>query len=321
MQVLTYVKLSKIHSLHSICLISFTLTLPSQGVEGNTKIALIHRSQWAGYNSTFDDGSAPSTQVLSFNTYLPKFRSGVGLHVVNDNIGALNNVEVQLSYAYHVLLSDESRLSFGARGGLYTKIVDFDKYRFREDGDPFEQSGSDAVLEPDLALGVYYKSEKLFASISVNHLAKSEFNFGDVLNQQALTNNIYIYGGYEFDIAPRSRRSLTFTPTFLFKTDEFVEYSFDVGGIFKYDDTFWVGSTFRNEESANVILGVNIPRNLKRKNKKVQHNIKLNYSFDYVFSGQDAKQPTSHEISISYDLPVSLPLQPAKVGSTRFKGI
>jgi hypothetical protein len=52
---------------------------------------------------------------------------------------------------------------------------------------------------------------------------------------------------------------------------------------------------------------------------KVQHNIKLNYSFDYVFSGQNAKQPTSHEISISYDLPVSLPLLPAKIGTPRSK--
>lgn len=289
------------------------------GVEGNTKLSLIHRSQWAGYNSTFDDGSAPSTQVLSFNTFLPKFKSGIGLHVVNDNIGALNNVELQLSYAYHVTLSDESKLSFGLRGGLYTKIVDFDKYRFRDDGDPFEISGSEAVLKPDLAVGIYYHSEKLFASISANHLAKSEFNFGDALNQQALTNNIYIFGGYNFEITPRSRRSLIFTPTFLFKTDAFIEYSFDVGGLFTYDDTFWVGSTFRNEESANVILGVNVPRNLKRKNKKVQHNIKLNYSFDYVFSGQNAKQPTSHEISISYDLPVSLPLLPAKIGTPRSK--
>ncbi|MEO1654483.1 MAG: type IX secretion system membrane protein PorP/SprF, partial [Bacteroidota bacterium] len=287
------------------------------GITGKTQATLIHRSQWAGYNPTFDDGTAPTTQVLSFSTAFPKFNSGVGIHFVNDRLGPINNVEVQLSYAYHVPLSKQSVLSFGIRGGLYTKIVDFNKFRFRDDDDPFNVEGRDAVLEPDMAIGVYYNSETLFASISANHLTRSEFNFGDRLNQEPLANTIYLFAGYNFLFG--SRKEWTLTPTFLFKTAEFAESSFDVGGIVNYDEKFWVGSTFRNEESANILLGVNIPRRLKRKTRRVQHNIKLNYSFDYVFLGQDAKQPTSHEISISYDIPVRLPTPPAIIRSIRYR--
>ncbi|MEQ9166607.1 MAG: PorP/SprF family type IX secretion system membrane protein, partial [Fulvivirga sp.] len=65
------------------------------GSEGITQITLLHRTQWAGYASTFDDGGAPQTQVFSVTTPIYKFRSGFGAHIVNDNLGPLNNLEVQ----------------------------------------------------------------------------------------------------------------------------------------------------------------------------------------------------------------------------------
>ena len=46
---------------------------------------LIHRSQWIGM-----DG-APETQVLSINTPLKNKKMGLGLQIVNDNIGAHTN--------------------------------------------------------------------------------------------------------------------------------------------------------------------------------------------------------------------------------------
>ncbi len=292
------------------------------GSSGQTEFFFAHRTQWAAYDATFDDGGTPSTQVLSFNTYLPKFASGIGLHIVNDQIGALRNLEVQLSYAYHVKLSNASRLSIGVRGGIFTKIIDFDKYRFREENprDPFDQDGREALLEPDLAAGIYYYSDKLYLGVSVNHLTNTEFNFGDTFNQEALPNNFYLTGGYSFDLGRNSRRSWVLTPSVLLKT-EFNEFSVDAGALVEYDEKFWVGASFRNEESANFLVGVNIPRQVKRKNnrRRDDHNIRIGYSFDYVFNGQDAKQPTSHEITLSYAIPVPSPTGPAKVRSVRFR--
>ena len=73
------------------------------GVEGITQFTAIHRTQWTGYTSTFDGGRGnPSTQMISLNTPILKFNSGFGMHVVNDNLGPLNNLEAQMSYAYHL---------------------------------------------------------------------------------------------------------------------------------------------------------------------------------------------------------------------------
>ncbi len=54
------------------------------GVDGVTRLSAIHRSQWLGYQSSFGDGGAPTTQMVSFNTPIYKLRSGAGVYVMND---------------------------------------------------------------------------------------------------------------------------------------------------------------------------------------------------------------------------------------------
>ena len=72
------------------------------GVDGVTRFSAIHRSQWLGYQSSFGDGGAPTTQMVSFNTPIYKLRSGVGVYVINDKLGPQNNLEAQAMYAYHL---------------------------------------------------------------------------------------------------------------------------------------------------------------------------------------------------------------------------
>src|SRR5690606_2919927 len=74
------------------------------GVEGVTQLTAIHRSQWAGYQSSFNDGGAPTTQLISFNSPIYKLRSGFGAYVMNDKLGPQNNLEAHAIYAYHLAL-------------------------------------------------------------------------------------------------------------------------------------------------------------------------------------------------------------------------
>jgi type IX secretion system PorP/SprF family membrane protein len=61
------------------------------GVDGVTQMTLIGRAQWAGYESSFGDGGAPNSAILSFNTPIYKLKSGFGAYVMNDQAGPLNN--------------------------------------------------------------------------------------------------------------------------------------------------------------------------------------------------------------------------------------
>ena len=46
------------------------------GTEGVTKLTAFHRSQWLGYQSTYDDGGAPTTQLITFSTPVLRLKIG-----------------------------------------------------------------------------------------------------------------------------------------------------------------------------------------------------------------------------------------------------
>lgn len=289
------------------------------GVEQETQFSFIHRSQWAGYQASFDDGGAPSTQVLSFNTAIPKYNSGIGFNAVLDRLGPLSNIELQLSYAYHVKLENESRLSFGIRGGMYARIVDFDKYRLVDSGDDLiGSSGVQSVIRPDMAVGIYYHNPKYFFGITANHLTQASFSFGDGFNRDPLVNSFYLMGGYTFELDRNEKWQLT--PNLLVKASELKEFSIDVGALLEYDEKIWLGTSYRNEESVNVYIGVNMPRKITKVGKpSALHNVKIGFGFDYVYSGRAAKETTSYELMLSYGLPVRAPKYPAIIRTPQFR--
>jgi type IX secretion system PorP/SprF family membrane protein len=260
------------------------------GVEGVTKLTAIHRSQWLGYQPTLGGGGSPSTQMVSFSTPVYKFRSGFGAYVINDRLGPQNNMEAQASYAYHLPVRD-GKLSFGLKAGLYSQTVNFNLYRPIDPNDPvLKSSGRESQVRPDISAGAFLQREKYYVGLSFNHLIKSSFDFG-LSQRNSLKAHGYLTAGYFYDINFDLR--LQFST--LIKSD-FTKSSFDLGGIVYYKDTMWGGLSFRQSEAAILMLGYSL---LKDK------SLKFGYGLDYVIKDQNAKQPTSHEFLLTYDLPVN----------------
>lgn len=261
------------------------------GVEGIAKATAMHRSQWLGYEPTVGGGTAPTTQFISFTAPIFKLNSGFGAYVINDELGPQNNLEVQASYAYHLGIR-ESKLSLGVRVGMYSQTLNFDLYRATNPDDPLlrDNTGRASQIRPDLSVGAFFRKEKYYAGVSFNHLINSEFDFG-VGQRSALQNHMYITGGYFYQVS----FDLRFQFSTIIKTD-FTKTSFDVSGLAYLKDTMWGGLSFRQSEAAILLLGYSF---LKDK------SLKFGYSLDYVISAQEAKQPTSHEFMLSYELPVN----------------
>jgi type IX secretion system PorP/SprF family membrane protein len=262
------------------------------GVEGVTKFTAIHRSQWLGYTPTIGSGGAPTTELVSFTTPMFKQNSGIGAYIVNDRLGAQTNLEAQLSYAYHLQVKD-GKLSLGIRTGMYSQTIDWSKYNPIDHGDPLLGNTDGAPTSQqrlDLAAGLYFRKEKYYAGVSFNHLTRANFDF-DVGQRSALQTHMYVTGGYFYDV----NFDLRFQFMTLIKTD-FTKTSVDVGAIAYLKDTMWGGLSFRQSEAAILLLGYSF---LKDK------SLKLGYALDYVIKDQAAKQPTSHEFMLSYELPMA----------------
>jgi type IX secretion system PorP/SprF family membrane protein len=269
------------------------LTPAFAGVDGITQLTAFHRSQWQGYQSSFGDGGAPTTQMINFTTPIHKLKSGFGTYILRDELGPQNNLEVQASYAYHLGIKD-SKLSFGIKVGMVSQSINYDIYRYLHPNDPNlkDQVGRESQVRPDIGAGVFYRAEKYYIGVGFNHLTRAEFDFGlsDVRN--ALENHMNITAGYYYQV----NFDLDLLFPVLVKTD-FNEFSADLGLVATLKDKMWGGLTYRGGEAFNVLLGYAFLKD---------HSLKFGYSIDVVYKDREAKSNFSHELMLSYQLPATV---------------
>ncbi len=275
------------------------------GVEGVTTLTAFHRSQWAGYQPTGDPQGGINSQVISLNAPILKLRSGFGLHVVNDQLGPLTNLEAQVSFAYHLGIGN-SKLSLGIRTGAYSQTVDFNQYRWVDPDDPLKKSDRVSQIRPDFSAGIFYRARQYYAGIGFKHLADVQFDvFGtDTLNNP-LVNHVIFTGGYDYELTYK----IKLTPTFLVQTD-LNTYSFDIGLMATYDDGIWGGLSYRQQEAVIGMIGYSFFK---------EKSLKLGYAFDYTVVAQKAKATASHEVMLMYSLPVSSANEKKIIRTPRFR--
>ncbi|HYG20700.1 MAG TPA: type IX secretion system membrane protein PorP/SprF [Ohtaekwangia sp.] len=261
------------------------------GVDGVTRFTAVHRSQWLGYQSSFGDGGAPTTQLVSFNTPIYKLRSGFGAYIMNDNLGPQNNLEAQAMYAYHLGIK-ETKLSIGIKAGIYSQSIDWDKYRAIHPDDPLLKNGKESQVRPDLGLGVFYRAEKYYAGIGFNHLLRSQFDFGTDSVRGALENHVNFTGGYFYEVSFDLRVQFSAAVR-----SDLNKTQIDVAGIAYLKDTMWGGLALRQGEAASLLIGYSL---LKDK------SLKLGTAVDFIIKDREAKENFSLEVMLSYDLPVSI---------------
>lgn len=257
------------------------------GVESEAFVAAHHRSQWVGYNASLDPGGPPTTQLLSLVIPVESRLSGLGLSVVNDRVGNVNNLQARFSVSTQFQLGFGS-LSVGVMPSLNAQSIDAN-FRPTDPGDDLIPVGNETQFEPNLHAGVYLSLKKdYFIGASVENLIEPGFDFGTNA-ENILERNYLLTGGTEIFLS----RAISIRPSILVRSDLNV-FSYELSTMIFYEEKMWTGVAFRRSESISLFLGYSFLE---------ENKLKAGYSFDYVIDGRDAKQPTSHEIFIRYDLP------------------
>jgi len=265
------------------------------GADGKTSLMALSRTQWLGYNSSFDNtGMAPSTQFLGFTTPV-NFKDkpfGLGANFVYDQLGEMKNLEVQVSIAYFKQFN-RGRLSFGLKPGIYSQTIDFTKLVFVNPDDVKNTGQKESNFTPDLGAGIAYTTDIYNIGIGINHLLSPTFDYGGNVPNSEIGNSLEttynIYADYQYDFA----YNITFKPSVIVKTD-FNTFTFDLSLLATYGERIWGGLSYRDSEAIIFLFGYSFLEN---------NTLSLGYSMDYVVVEQSAKQATSHEFYIRYDLP------------------
>jgi type IX secretion system PorP/SprF family membrane protein len=238
---------------------------------------LLGRTQWVGF------GGGPQTIVAGIESPFFDNKVGAGLSISNDNIKPENILTVKLAGAYHFDLGS-AKLGAGIDVDYIQQSYDGDfvvpQPQFQTTDQAIPKNTSDGTF--DLGGGLYLSSEKLYIGVSASHLLSPELTFGD--SKKQFQTNLYGMIGYSFDLTP----SVALKPSVFVKnvTDN---TTFDLNLNAHFNDRFWIGASYRNEDAIVGMLGMNIMEGLR-----------IGYAYDFTTSDIKTNSSGSHEIMLGY---------------------
>lgn len=243
--------------------------------EGETfRASLLARKQWLGF-----EGS-PLFQTLSIDGATKKM-GGLGLHVVNDEIGFENNVTATLNYSYGVNLGKSSRLSLGFAVGIIDRFVDESEFVYQNQTmyDPYGFVDDNYII-PTLNVGLNLSIKSLTVGLSATHIANNLENS----TIGALPRHFYGYAKYEIN----TKGCLQIVPSVLMKYGS-QALQFEGNTNFYFNNKFWLGVSYRANESLVGLVGLIF-----------KNRIYIGYSYDYNMNDISRYSSGSHEVFLSW---------------------
>jgi type IX secretion system PorP/SprF family membrane protein len=274
------------------------------GSHGQICVTALHRQQWFGFGE-----GAPEISVFNFDAAISPFgiESGVGLSIIQDQIGFNNNLGANLSLAYRFDAWDGS-LSFGVNGGMINysltpqwKIPSGTSVHSTDDPAIPEEVKNEMAL--DLGFGIYYHTDALYLGISSTHLNEPTFRATEGTAQPTIARNYYFISGYNL---PISDSKFELNPSLLVQSDGSTsQMSFNTHVV--YNKKFWGGVSVRTDKTLTGMIGA-----------KLFDWVRVGYSYDLGVSELSQYHQGSHEIMVGFCFDAKSDQSPKKYKSIRF---
>ncbi|MEP1489587.1 MAG: type IX secretion system membrane protein PorP/SprF [Algibacter sp.] len=240
----------------------------------------LHRSQWVG----FDGG--PITQTLSIHTPLRNDRIGLGLSFIEDDLGPQNFTYLYGDFSYSIPTGRNGKLAFGLKAGFTQYSLDAD-FRASESFDP-AVLGVEDRWTPNIGAGVYWSTDRIYFGLSTPRILNTDYN--TTKEYEALERlSYYFTGGYVFDLSKR----LKFKPAALVKATNGAPLSYDLTANFLFNEKFWLGGSYRINESTAAIGGI--------ADFQVSRQLRIGYAYEKPISDIRAYTSGTHEILLMYE--------------------
>jgi type IX secretion system PorP/SprF family membrane protein len=144
------------------------------GSRGALSFFALHRTQWVGL-----DG-APVSNTLSVNTPFNNSKLGLGVSIINDEIGPSTSNSISTDISYTIPVSESYKLSFGVKGTANLFSIDVNKLNPSDQTDPQFQN-IDNEFSPNIGAGIYLHSHKAYIGFSVpNFIETDAYNDNDI---------------------------------------------------------------------------------------------------------------------------------------------
>ncbi|MDX5437246.1 MAG: type IX secretion system membrane protein PorP/SprF [Pontibacter sp.] len=209
---------------------------------------------------------------------------GVGLSVISDRAGALKRTDAGATYAYHLPLTKELKMSAGLSGGISMYRVDEQGLQLTDPNDPTFMGGNYNRVKPNITAGVLLYTKRFFIGTSSTQLFQDELStrFNDEESHLASSRAHHTFmGGYKLVVTPK----FTVLPSVLVKYASPAPTSVDVNLKLMYYDKVWLGGSYRQNRTPVILGGVN-----------VSNLLQVGYAYDVASNGMDRIGGGAHEV-------------------------
>ncbi len=262
------------------------------GSRGVLSIMGLHRSQWVGL-----DG-APRTQTLTVNTPIGgNERLGLGVSIVNDEIGPTDETYFDIDFSYSIPTSDEGKLSFGLKAGGHLLNVDFQKLSQFNSNDALFENNIDNKFSPNVGVGVYYHTDRFYVGLSAPNLLETDhFDESTTSSNSTAVSflaeeriNYYLIAGHVFDLTD----DVKFKPAVLSKLVFGAPLQVDVSANFLLYNRLTLGAAYRWSAALSGMVGFQISDSLM---------IGFAYDRETTELGQSQFNDGSYEVMLRFEL-------------------
>ncbi len=248
------------------------------GSRGMLNATAIHREQWVGI-----DG-APSSTTFSLNSPLPYESLGVGLSLVNDNVGPINQTLVYADFAYSLKFKNtRGKLAFGVKGGINAINSRANELNTTLPDDISLIENAMSIVNPNFGFGVYYHSPAWFVGVSTPKILEGKYPGTE---RKLERRHYYMIAGGVFGIS----NDWKLRPTTQLKVTEGAPISLDVSLAGIYSETLWLGLGHRWGDSFGAFVQY-----------QITPQFKTGIAYDYTITELSNYNIGSFEVLLSYD--------------------
>lgn len=274
------------------------------GASGGTRFVSNYRNQWPGISSAY------KTFAFSTDTYINRFKSGLGLLLVTDEAGSahLRTSYVGFQYSYRVQTGRYWQFVPALQLTLGQKSLDRSLLEFPDELVTGGNSGGDALLSDtkagylDFTVSAFVYSREAWLGVVVDHLLKPDYSFLGEATE--IPMKFTVFGGFNLWRERARRREEPRRASLVYRYERQTNFNQLDLGAYVYNKILDFGLWYRgipvfdkdetgsllNNDAVVFLVGI------------TTGSFRFGYSYDIQISDLASHGAGAHEISLSFEM-------------------
>lgn len=244
------------------------------------------RNQWVGIKG------APKTTSITIDQAIKEGKMGWGIQVYDDRLGVEAATGFNGMLSTRIRVSEKGILSGGLSFGMMNYRINLNEVNNRNNtNDPsFVVTDKPSKWNPSIGMGVYYNTDRFYASVSTPSVLKSRLasyeNFNTSI-QKSDAFHLFANAGYVFDI----NEDIRLKPSTMVKMVSGAPIEADLNMNIWLKDLLGIGGSYRTGDAFVGIIEL-----------QATSQIRFGYAYDVPFNPLKYFTKGSHELMLRYEL-------------------